>query len=291
LSIAVSCRRTVAVAGPDGVYLGMRPGDLEGKPLARYWNPEMAPLAGPVREALVHGPEAAELGLPLDEANRLLEPGDLPIENGWTRLANGHLFVAVRTPMPGVTPAMIDWWFAWHGVEAQRYKLWHPRAHLHARMERALAGAPGLGDREKYVGNVSFVTEYVGDRLLELSIVFRDPSHYFDTARFGAARVGTAVCARVGFATWPLDTAHLIHLVQETEDGCAMRSRFWLGDLQARSLGPAHVLNRHLLQRGVIARVGIPSSAGRDLLVHCAKEMAHLATFLPALYRDHHPAA
>ena len=279
------------MAGREGIYLGMRPGDLEGKPFARYWNPDMAPLSGQVREALLHGPEAAELGLPLDEANRLLEPADLPIENGWTRLRNGHLFVAVRTPMPGVTAAMIDWWFSWHGVEAQRYKLWHPRAHLHTRMERALADTPGLSDREKYVGNVSYVTEYVGDRLLELAIAFRDPADYLDTARFGAARVGTAICARVGFARRPLDTAHLIHLIRETGDGCEMRSRFWLGDIQARSLSPTHIINRHLLRRRVITRAGIPSSAGRDLLVHCAKEMAHLATFLSALYHDYHTAA
>jgi len=167
-----------------GKYLGMRPGDLDGKPFARHWNPAMAPLAPHVREALLHGPEAAELGLPLDDANRLLDPDDLPIETGWTRLSNGQLFVAVRTPMPGVTAAMIDWWFGWHGVEAQRYKLWHPRAHLHTRMERPPADTPGLTDREKYVGNVSYVTEYIGDRLFELAIAFRDPATYFDVTRW-----------------------------------------------------------------------------------------------------------
>mgnify|MGYP001225323634 CR=1 FL=1 len=31
-------------------YLGMRPGDLDGKPYARYWNPEMRPLPAHVSE-------------------------------------------------------------------------------------------------------------------------------------------------------------------------------------------------------------------------------------------------
>ena len=34
--------------------------------------------------------------------------------------------------MPRVHPEMWDWWFAWHSVESDRYRLWHPEAHLHA---------------------------------------------------------------------------------------------------------------------------------------------------------------
>jgi len=269
-------------------YLGMRPGDLDGKRYARHWNPEMAPLALPVREALRHGPEAAELGTPLSEVHRLLDPGYQPIENGWLRLPSGQTFVAVHTLMPGVTSAMIDWWFGWHGAEAQRYKLWHPRAHVGVRMQRALADAPDLGDREKYVGNVSYVTEYIGDRVAELAIAFREPREYFDTARFAEARVGTAICARTGFASRPpLDVGHLIHLIRETSDGCEMRSRFWLGDVQARFLSRENPVNRYLLRSPVVARAAVPPIA-RDLVVHCAKEMAHLASFLPALHRDYH---
>ncbi len=32
-----------------------------------------------------------------------------------------------------------------------------------------------------------------------------------------------------------------------------------------------------------------PMSMGRDMLVHVATEMNHLAGFLPDLYRDYHP--
>ena len=65
-----------------------------------------------------------------------------------------------------------------------------------------------------------------------------------------------------------------------------MRSRFWLGGphVAARGrrlagallVGPARVLAR-------------PSEAqARALLVHCAQEMSHLATFLPALHSELH---
>jgi hypothetical protein len=66
-----------------------------------------------------------------------------------------------------------------------------------------------------------------------------------------------------------------------------MLSRFWLGDIQARFLAPENPVNRYVLRSRLVARAAIPS-VGRDLVVHCAKEMAHLASFLPALCRDYH---
>ena len=33
------------------IYLGMKPGDLDGKPYAKYWNPEMKPLPDYVQNA------------------------------------------------------------------------------------------------------------------------------------------------------------------------------------------------------------------------------------------------
>ena len=34
-------------------YLGMRAGDLEGKPYARYWRQDMAPLSDAISQALL----------------------------------------------------------------------------------------------------------------------------------------------------------------------------------------------------------------------------------------------
>ena len=270
-------------------HLGIRPGELDGKPYARHWNPTMAPLAEPIRAALALGPQAPELGFPVDEADRLLAPGDLDLETGWTRLADGQIFVAVRTPMPNVTAAMIDWWFGWHGDEAQRYKLWHPRAHVDVRMEKPLADVGGLADRERYVGNPSTVTEYLGARRYDLVIAFRDAGDYFDRRKLAAAPVGTAVCARTGFVSPGIDAGHLIHLIRTTADGCEMRSRFWVGESAWSSLGADHPFNCYVLGRSSRSAQAFVPDLGRDLLVHCAAEMAHLASFLPALYGDYHP--
>ncbi len=268
-------------------YLGMRPGDLEGKAYARHWNPEMGPLQEQVRSALEQGPEAGELGFPVSDADQLLEPGYLPLETGFTRLPNGQVFVAVLTRMPGVSAAMIDWWFGWHYLESQRYKLWHPRAHISNAAERMVSDDPGLSDREKYLHNPNFVTEYVGDELLHITIAFSEASDYFDVSRFQAAGVGTAICGTVSPRNVPLSGGVLIHLIRETGDGCEMRSRFWLGRIEFRNLPGAGILNRIAGSRFVAKRT-TSLAQGRDLVVHCAAEMNHLAGFLPELYADYH---
>ena len=76
-----------------------------------------------------------------------------------TVLAADRIRVAAVDRLGGITPAMIDWWFAWHGSEAQRYKLWHPHAHVCAAWRGPEAHAAGDGGREGYVGRVSIVDE------------------------------------------------------------------------------------------------------------------------------------
>jgi len=269
-------------------YLGMRPGDLDGKPYAKYWNPDVGPMQEPVQRALLHGTQASELGFPVTEANQLLEPGDLPLEDGFTRLANGQLFVAVRTQMPGVTSEMIDWWFGWHYMESQRYKLWHPRAHLQNRAERMIGDDPQLSDRQKYLDNPNYVTEYVGGDLLDITITFREACEFLDVSRFEAAGVGTALCGVVRAQNSPVAFGLLIHLIRETRDGCEMRSRFWLGKIELEGVPGAALLNK-LAGSRFVAKRAVPIEQGRAMVVHCAVEMNHLASFLPALYADYHP--
>jgi len=271
------------------VYLGMRPGDLDDKPYAKYWQPEMSPLPAHAAEAVLQGPASQELGFPHEQAGQLLAPGYLPLETGYTRLANGQVFVSVLTHMPGVTGEMIDWWFGWHGIENERYKLWHPRAHMKTSMKNPLSAEPGLTDCEKYVGNVSYVEEYIGGENLPISIAFQTPAeNYLDEAGFAQAGIQTAVCARVGITKSNLNFSRLIHLIRETEDGCEMRSRFWLGDVAFGALPERNIVNR-LLGSRFIARRAASLETGRDLLVHCSMEMNHLASFLPDLYRDYNP--
>ena len=49
-------------------YLGMRESDLENKPYAKYWRPDMAPMQKQVIDAILRGAESRELAFDLDNA-------------------------------------------------------------------------------------------------------------------------------------------------------------------------------------------------------------------------------
>jgi len=266
------------------IHLGILRNELRGRSYERFFRWEMDPLPDHVTQVLAAGEARPADALPRAEVERLLEPGHLPLETGHTTLPDGSVFVSTLTRFPGSTPEMIDWWFGWHGEETERYKLWHPQAHLFTQWRFPRTDAPGLTDRQKYLGNTSWVDEYVGPEIQRLAIRFVEPGEIgLDESRFEAAGVGTAVCARVGFSDRPVDAGYLVHLMRETPDGCEMRSRFWLGEAHLRFLPESNPIDR-LLQTGVARRALLPRRLGRYLLIHCAEEMNHLASFLPELH-------
>ncbi|MFI5306006.1 MAG: DAPG hydrolase family protein [Polyangiales bacterium] len=233
------------------------------------------------------GLQPSERGLSLAAADALLEPGYLGMENGYARLDDAMLYVAALTPMPGVTGEMIDWWFAWHGEESARYQLWHPRDHVSARWRHPVTCAGGGREewQRLYRSNVSEVDEYVGSTLMRLSIAFADPCEYLDPSRFEASGTEAVICARTYSRRENVAAGHVLHHVRRTNDGVEMRSRFWLADFDSRELPVIGPLLRPLLNSRPMRRMLVPNGLGRDLLLHCAEEMTHLAEFLPALFR------
>ena len=270
-----------------GLYLGMREGDLDGKRYAPYWNPEMAPLQEQVARAVVHGPEASALGFGIDQADLLTSPGYLPLENGWTKLDTGEIFVAVLTKMPGVTGEMFEWWMGWHHQEHQRYKLWHPRAHVANGTKEMKGDDPDLSDREKYM-TTHYVTEYVGNQLHEITITFVEPERYFsEPTRLGEKDITATVCGIVRSQRANVTIGRLIHQIREVEGGSEMRSRFWLGKPEFPRIPKDGLLGRALSSDLIFDRI-VTQDLGRDMVVHCGMEMNHLASFLPALHADYH---
>ena len=271
----------------SGLYLGMREGDLDGKRYAPYWKPDMAPLQEQVARAIVQGPEASALGFGIDRADLLVSPGYLPLENGWTKLDTGEIFVAVLTEMPGVTGAMFEWWMGWHPQEHQRYKLWHPRAHVANGTKEMHADDPDLGDREKYM-TTHYVTEYIGNQLHEITITFVEPGgHFSEPSRFGEKDITATVCGVVRLQRPKITIGRLIHQIRRVEGGSEMRSRFWLGKPELPGIPRDGLLGRTLGSDFLRNRV-VAQDLGRDMVVHCGMEMNHLASFLPALYADYH---
>lgn len=269
------------------VYLGMRDGDLEGKPYAKFWMPEMQPLQSQVSTAAVHGNYSSGLGLELEDASRLLRPGYLDLENGVTKLASGKHLIACLTKMPDMTGEMFEWWMGWHYMEPQRYKLWHPQAHLDNGTVEMAGDDPTLSNREKYQTSHN-VHEYMGNDAAKVTITFSPATEYFRDVEDPYSETVTAlVCGRIELRKPKLTIGHVIHQIRQVEGGAEMRSRFWMGKPQFTSYGKKDLRNRFVGSQ-VVSDLATPTNFARDVLVHCGMEMNHLSRFLPALYHAHH---
>ncbi|BBY10235.1 DAPG hydrolase family protein [Mycobacterium marseillense] len=258
-------------------YLGYRDDDAK-TPFGKFFTPEMAPLPRHVVEALQHGPQGG-MALPaFDDAARVADDGYQQTENGYGVLDDGAYHVSVRTDMPGVTPAMWSWWFGWHGCDTRRYKLWHPRAHLFAAWKDGDdAGRQGA---QRYIGRWSLISEYIGSAMLNGAIQFVDPETVGCPPDSDDA---VAICARLGSSAAPVDVGWFIHHVRSTPSGAEMRSRFWMGGryIAVRNVpGGASRPVRPFASR----LLGNSETNARNLMVHCAQEMNHLAGFLPELH-------
>lgn len=201
-----------------------------------------------------------------EQANDLLKPGYLPLESGYQRLEDGSLFVANLTMMPGCKGYMVHWWFGFLHTD-EDYRRWHPRDHVSLEWDENWW--PG-----HHVKATHYVHEYIGGKLQQLKIRFLDPSELLDTSRLEEAGVSGVLYGRTGLVDPPLWTGHVLHLCRDTDDGCEMRSRFWLGDFDPPDIASTP-------ERKIAL---IPDELGEGLLKHCVEEMRTLAAFLPDLY-------
>ena len=206
------------------------------------------------------------------EMNRLFDDGYLPGELGWTVFPDGSATLANITPMPGVTPEMFDWWFAWHGLAPMRYKIWNREQHYYCltqNPEKALDKS--LSMKERYWDTTHDVEEDCNMGKEKLLINFRNPADIgFDPEKLKDFK-GTIVCA--GNEQSP---TIMCHFVRPTADGCELRTRFWMGQ---------SVINgkpKCILPPGV----QFPAEPVKALLMHNIKEFTHLASILPELYEE-----
>lgn len=207
----------------------------------------------------------------LSDINEMLDSNPHSLEEGYKILDDGVGFVAVRTNMPECSGKMIDWWFSYLATTEQ-YKMWHPEDHVYCKW----LGERGTG---RYIGGTHIVHERLGgDKVYKLKINFREPSTILDVSRFKAAGISTVVYARGGPAHLPLWSGHVMHMIHDTDEGCVMRSRFWLGDVS-----PAVPILSGIIQRDMASEEALQA-----MQKHCHTEMSILATFLPKLYAEHH---
>ncbi len=262
-------------------YIGYRASDFQ-TPYGMFYSEQIPAATARVQEVMQNAMPAGALPDLMQAVEALQASVAQETEYGFTREPDGSIRVALRTAMPGVTPAMVHWWFGWHSLEDNRYKLWHPRAHQSARWKD---GQPEVA----YVGRVSAIEEYIGTTMEKADIQFVAPEKLglpaFDPVNPQSVLY---VCARVGLSKAPLDAGWLIHQVRPVDGGAEMRSRFWMGGRYVAWRGAGWLAG--LLNPLLPFLAKLPAQQARDLLTHCSEEMQHLSGFLPALYLKNNPA-
>lgn len=255
-------------------------------PLERYLRRPMTRPEVEVMRAIESGPLDPRKALDLADVQRLLDPGELPGETGWCTLPEGVGYVAVRTPMPGVTGEMVDWWFDWHAREAIRYRIWHPEAHRDNSLQ-----APAHPGAKAHWGAVHHPVEDIGIGVVHARIEFLAPSEMgFADDALGDARVATIVCGYAGDDRRRVRHTPMYHVFLNVGGGVVLRSRFWLG-AALRPYGPLGPLGERLLNRPAVRARTLPARLPRALARHCAEEYANLAALLPELYGRFGPQA
>ena len=243
----------------------------------KFLNSNIGKISASAEAALEKGAQDSSLFITFEEATQLMNPGYHHVETGYCMGKDGSAFVNVLTDMPGVTPAMWDWWFGWHGDDISRYQLWHPRDHIDVHW----------ADKEKgkveYIGRTSVVKEYIGKKAETIAISFFQPSSIGLPDFDGDPSSSLFVFIKAGPKSGPpIHFSRLIHQIRPTETGSEMRSRFWLAGPYITAVD-GHPVGKIAAFFGRRLRK-TPEQFARDLLTHCAEEMAHMATFLPQLY-------
>ena len=225
-------------------------------PLYKYYERDIASVPADLFEQIMRGSFHDEDAMPFEDKNKLFEDGYLPGEFGMFRLPKGGFAVANLTDMPGVTPEMFDWWFAWHGLDPMRYIIWDKDDHYYCKTRNPeIALNEKLSMKERYWNTTHDVKEALLDDLppVDIQLHFLPPEAMgFDPEKLKDFR-GTIVC-----------TPGMAHFVRPTEKGCELRTRFWFDNPD----------------------IPFDEMTARAVLAHNVKEYGHLAKILPEIYEE-----
>lgn len=259
----------------------------KAKPYSKYFYRKLAE-PDPKKLAAMEKPMDPSKALPLENLNDLLNPGYHEVEVGWCVLPSGAGYIANLNIMPGVTPEMLKWWFAWHALEDLRYKLWFPPGHFGITINdeaRAKILDPNIPLEQKSQNVIHHVVEDVGGGPENIYISFMSPEDFgFDITRFKAPNVaaffgGNGVSQMIfpppGVPNYK-SPAVMCHFIREIPGGVEMRTRFWMG-MKIIDKKPMHMLPEG---------VRLPEFVPMGLAMHNVLEYANLAAILPEIYEE-----
>jgi hypothetical protein len=219
-------------------------------------------------EKVLRGPIDPAKALPIQERNRLFEPGYFEEEIGYCVMPDGTGYISNLVKMPGVTGEMFDWWFAWHGLDNLRYTIWDKEDHYRAESQQKEKGRnPLLSYKERYWDTTHIVYEDCGEGPQEIVINFKNPADFgFDVSKIGTPACSTIVCAN----------GVMCHFLRDIEGGSELRTRFWMG----------WAFKNGKLIKTIPDGVRMPEAPLRALNLHNIKEFTNLAALLPRIFPE-----
>ena len=244
-------------------------------PLYKYYQRDIEEVPQDILEHIMNDPFNTTDGLPIEEMNRMFDDGYLPGEFGLFQTPDGGYSVANLVDMPGVTPEMFDWWFAWHGLDTMRYAIWDKDDHYYCQSQSVEKNMDtSLSMKERYWDTYHDIKEAIADGQdpVPVKLHFVHPTEVgFDAEKLKEFK-GTIVCTPA--------PAIMIHFMRPTATGCELRTRFYMGYEQTPDGKIVPSTNGPQMPQQ------IKEMMAKGMLMHNVKEFTHLAEILPALYNE-----
>ncbi|KIQ60836.1 2,4-diacetylphloroglucinol hydrolase [Pseudomonas fluorescens] len=267
---------------------------VQGKPYADFFRSQInVPLSAVEKIQQGPMPLSDTLTPSIEDLNRMLAADFVSEEAGYALLPGPMAYVQSRKFFPGCTAQMLKWWFMWHPLEAERYTLWFPYAHVEnpcVHHERLVDDS--LSFEDSLYGNTFCACEYVGDRLMHLHIHFRDPCELgFCPDMYRESKIDGSVSALMSLADQPqVPVSLMVHLFKECLEGLYLTSRYWVGSHPAMQRFPGADQAAQLLEKNGFGEAELETLA-YEFAVHDLCEFNHLASILPSLHAQFSGAA
>lgn len=253
--------------------------DAKTKSYYKYYEMEIENLTPDQLQFVAACKGNEEEALSIHDRKRLQEPGTSPEKMGYFPLKEGGMLVAGNIPMPNVTADMLNWWFAWHGLDPLRYAIWDPEDHYDVKLneegiKRALD--PDIPMEQKTWGATHTVQESIGGPADEIVIMFTEPAKLgFDNSRIGNEGCEFMVAANALMGAMKVPVV-MVETAKKIDGVMTYQARFWVGyhiiDGEAKYLLPPEVV--------------LPEEMAMGLIGHNIKEFTHLGKILPSVYAE-----
>lgn len=259
------------------------PEDAKSQPYYDYIN---VPLIKPTQEAVdkaLNFRGNPDLALAFADRAQVQE-ADFQIRPQGTYLTkDGSIYMSITTPTPDLTGEMMDWWMIWHQLEPLRYALWNPEDHYGVELSEADRKQFLTNDRpynQRIWNTASIVTEsFNGEKPTTAPLNFVEP----DAVGLRDDLIGTdgsmsMIIANNTIGAGPLKIpVFMVEAVRLDGDGNKVWNvNAWIG----HGYKKGKPVSMKLPMREKIAK-----QAGM-LIVHSNKEITHLNTVLPDLYKE-----